>query len=155
MRAPFFSQPHKIPELLAAAQSWIGTPFRPHASIKGAGVDCVHLAFEIYRECRFHFTFDPPKYSMDGGRHLKMSKVIAWLEQSDSFDPVVGDTMPGDLLLFNMGRVDHHVGVKLEGTRFINAINRYGVRELDLMDPTWRCRFTVAYRPMEYFFSPA
>ncbi|MHB8520734.1 MAG: C40 family peptidase [Limisphaerales bacterium] len=71
--------------LVTAARSWLGTPFHAHSAIKGAGVDCVHLAAEIYRAAGIIDNFLPPQYSLDGGQHLDVSVIETYLEGLPQF----------------------------------------------------------------------
>ncbi|HWW12917.1 MAG TPA: peptidase P60, partial [Brevundimonas sp.] len=36
--------------MLAAARSWLGTPYRHQASMKGQGADCLGLVRGVWRE---------------------------------------------------------------------------------------------------------
>ena len=156
MRLPAYQSPEMQRRLLASALTWVGTPFRGHANIKGAGVDCVNLAVSVYAESGFYFVYNPPSYTLDGGKHLAVSKVASWLEASGKFDHIEGDTAVGDTLLFKIGcGVEHHVGVQITSALFIHSIRGYGVIESNVADPSWASRFTRAYRPMEGQFEPA
>lgn len=135
---------NSIPEI---ARRWIGTPFRKGAAILGAGVDCVHLALEIYREAGLPITDTFGDYSLDGGRHLETSKVVSWLKESPHFKRVECDE-PGDLILFRIGGVEHHVGVGVSGSTFVHAIKKHGVIESNLADSTWTKRRSLVYRPI-------
>jgi NlpC/P60 family putative phage cell wall peptidase len=39
-------------EIVAAARSWIGTPYRHQAALKGVGCDCLGLLIGVWREVR-------------------------------------------------------------------------------------------------------
>lgn len=138
-------------ELIDAARSWLGTPFRKGAAIKGAGADCVHLAHEVYAASGFQLPPIATEYSLDAARHLKLSKLIQWIEASARFSSLSSplSSVPGDLLLFTIGRIEHHVGIQITASTFINAIKRHGVCELNLHDSTWAKRLSAVYRPME------
>lgn len=156
MMLPAYQDPLMQRRLLSVALSWIGTPFRPHADIKGAGVDCVHLAASIYAESGFVFEFKPPTYTLDGGRHIPLSKMVSWLERSKKFRLVMGQpaaALIGDALLFKMGKgVEHHCGIKITASTFIHAIRRHGVIESNLADATWAARLSLVYRPFDGVF---
>jgi hypothetical protein len=70
---PFFADDGSRNRLVAIARQWLGTPFAPHACIRGAGVDCVHLCAAIYIEAGFLERFSAPKYTLDGGNHAPKS----------------------------------------------------------------------------------
>lgn len=42
--------PQEQARLVAAAESWLGTPFHPKAARKGVGVGCVEFVLAAYRE---------------------------------------------------------------------------------------------------------
>lgn len=150
----FFQNRQRQAQLAMNAGDWFGTPFHPHAAIKGGGVDCVWLAAKIYIACCVITEFNPPPYAMDGGEHNELSQVITWLEKSlrfqkawqtgADFEPAVGD-----LLCFRIGRVVHHVGIVLTETTFIHVYRGGNVRESRIDDTTWRKRLVAIYRPIE------
>ena len=155
---PYFESTLRQVSLVREAKSWLETPFVPHARIRGAGVDCVHLCAEIYKECGLLSEFNPPPYTIDGGHHCKESKVIAHVLASGKFQEVIGPTTqgglahasgPGDLLCFRMDGVVHHVGILLTRTHFIHAIRGHGVVIGDLQDTTWSGRLEKVFRPIE------
>lgn len=47
---PIALTPELRTRIACTAREWIGTPFVPHARIKGAGVDCVNLPAAILIE---------------------------------------------------------------------------------------------------------
>ena len=157
----FFSDDVRRSQLLAVARSWLRTPFHAHASIKGAGVDCVHLCAALYIECGVMEIFDPPKYALDGGAHAATSLVLQWVEQCGRFEAVpvqssefkvqgskLPPLLPGDLLCFTLGRHEWHVGVMINAHVFVHALRDAGVVENYLSDRTWSRRLTRAYRPV-------
>jgi cell wall-associated NlpC family hydrolase len=153
---PYFDSPQKFAALSRAAAGWLGTRFALHAHVQGAGVDCVHLCAAIYRAAGVMDEFRPPPYSLDGGRHLGRSMITQWLEESGRFQQVKFQisnfkfeiTGPGDLLLFNTGRVEHHCGIILTAQTFVHAIARYGVIMSVLTDPTHFAALKTVWRPI-------
>lgn len=135
--------------LLAEAQEWYGTPFVPHARVKGSGVDCVQLAAGLYISTGLLPDFKPGRYEMDGGQHNSYSQVISWLEGNASFQRAEMPLQVGDLLCFRMGRQVHHVGVVLTERTFVHVCQGYTVREAWIDDSTWRKRLTAIFRPMD------
>ena len=111
------------------AKSWLGTPFHDHACAKQVGVDCVHLAASIYAELGLIPEVPKfPTYSMDGGRHLNASILSGVLARLPGFQQIQKHTVyPGALLVFNMGRVTHHIGVALDERKFIHCLEGTGV----------------------------
>jgi cell wall-associated NlpC family hydrolase len=145
------------------AKQWLGTPFVAHSAVMGAGVDCVHLAAQLYMVAGCLEDFHPPPYSLDGGHHRQISLVLEWLDGSRQFERLfgrrVGPAMtrneraevlrPGDCLCFKMSLSSHHVGVLLADRRIIHAPCRRPVEMTTLSDGLYeRCLF-AAYRPLE------
>jgi cell wall-associated NlpC family hydrolase len=150
MTPTFYDTPAKQARLVKCAKCWVGTPFRPHACIVGAGVDCVHLLTSIFGETGALDGWEFPDYSMDGGDHQDNSQVLEWLDASDRFErlPEGEAVRTGDVVCFRLGRVPHHVGLILDGNRFLHAMRNYGVIESQLDDPTFAKRLTAVYRPV-------
>ena len=51
--------------VIAAAVTWIGTPFHHAARVKGAGVDCLMLLAEVYERAGVAPRVEPPFYVPD------------------------------------------------------------------------------------------
>lgn len=167
MREFFYNEQRRLGLRLEAA-TWLGTPFFAHGKIKGAGVDCVQLAAQIYIATGFLDAFDPGPYTMDGGRHSPVSKVIAWIEVSEKFLKISEGRVPqapeqiqqglaervppmvGDLLCFKIMRnkVEWHVGVYVGDGLFIQALLNRVVSIGDLAN-LQAIRLAAIYRPME------
>lgn len=145
----FFENNERQNHLRHVAGSWRGTPFIPHARLRGAGVDCVHLAAEIYRECGHLPEFKPGNYTMDGGFHNPISQVLSWLELSPHFQPGTLPARPGDLLCFRIGKCVHHVGVALSERHFLHVMRGATVSIARIDDPAWSKRLTEIYQPIE------
>lgn len=134
--------------LLYHAAQWIGTPFIPHAAIEKAGVDCVNLVAQIYIACGFLKKFNPPKYTLQEGKHARKSKVVEWIEQSGSFEKVEWPAI-GDALCFQFRQaVEHHVGLKLDRDKFLHVMERRKVEIASLNDFAYRRTLRSIYRPI-------
>ena len=158
---PFFESAERQSLIARVAKSWIDTRFVPHARLRGAGVDCVHLAAEIYQECGVFPEYRFPAHTIDAGAHLDISQVLAWLEASSAFKRVMAPPagkyipgtpdwpIPGDLLCFNLARVEHHIGTMVNEAYMIHVFARRGVKYGAFQDPTYREHVTAIYRPVE------
>ena len=51
--------------IVAAARSWLGTPYHHQASLRGVGCDCLGLVRGIWRELYGEEPETPPPYGMD------------------------------------------------------------------------------------------
>ena len=149
MTAPFFNTKERVATLVKCAQSWSGTPFSAHSRVRGAGVDCIHLAAEIYLQCGALADYKFPQYTLDAGAHRNESQVLTWLNSEKKFQEVQVPYQPGDLFCFKLRSVEHHVGILLGADQFIHCWQRQGVLFSNISDPTYRRTLTKVYRPME------
>jgi cell wall-associated NlpC family hydrolase len=143
--------PDRAVELEKDARRWLGTPFVPRASIRGAGVDCVNLAAQLYIGAGLLERFEMPSYSMDEGQHAECSKLLLWLQSNPNFERLLElkNICVGDLLCFRIGRTEHHAGIALAGNRFIHAQNRGAVIITTLADPIFKRCLKAVFRPVE------
>ena len=154
----YYSSPLAVSTLLQAAHGWQGTPFEAFQCARGAGVDCVHLAAALYVESG-HLRAIPrfPRYTMDGGKHSTKNVIRDWLEASGQFRllfektplrPVAEPPSIGDLLCFDLGRVEWHVGVMVNGNEFVEVHERATAGRRTLADSTWSRRLKAIWRPI-------
>ena len=158
MSIPFFSCDERTRVLLSVAREWEGTPFHAHGRHKHVGVDCVWLVAEALRECGLPVPERFPAYSVGAGSHLEASLVSAFVVDSGLFERVVQPSgisglldlaRPGDVLGFKIGRVVHHVGIKLDGEHFLHARQPLGVSRDSLRGPVWARTLHDIWRPIE------
>ena len=131
--------------IVAAARSWIGTPYRHQASVKGAGTDCLGLVRGVWREVLSAEPETPPAYTADwaetGGaedmadaarRHMKE---IACLEARE-----------GDVVLFRMraNGPAKHAAILTAPDRMVHAWSGRAVVETGL-GRWWRARMAYAF----------
>lgn len=141
-------------KLLHAAEGWMGTPFHPHAAIKGAGVDCVRLALSLYQEVGILPVGIPlPEYDVGSGPHLSDSHVSKWMKKQPNFvrietANVLIDWSPGDMLGFLIGKVVHHVGICLDYQQFVHVMSGGEVAVSTIADATWWKRLREVWRPV-------
>lgn len=151
MKTPFFDTPDKKEMLIKEARLWVGTPFVPFAMVKGAGADCIHLAAGLYLACGVFKEFKPMRYSLDEGSHCANSKILAWLNvSSNGFEQVNKSVLlTGDLVIFRIATVEHHVGVVLDNGDFIHALPDRQVTICNFKESLYRKRVTACYRPQK------
>jgi cell wall-associated NlpC family hydrolase len=158
----FFRAQHHRNQLCLEAVKWIGTPFVPHAAVRGAGVDCVNLVGQILIACGHAKGFELPHYAMDGGKHNRTSQLCDYLDgradfarinpQAAAAQLVVGPAalvQPGDVLCFTIGRSSHHVGMLVHGKTFVHALFGRKVSFGSLSDGVFKRSLTAIYRPLE------
>jgi NlpC/P60 family putative phage cell wall peptidase len=124
--------------IITLANSWIGTPYRNQASLKGVSADCLGLVRGVWRELLGHEPESAGPYSMD------------WAESSGS-DPlmdaakrhfiVAQSLREGTVILFRWREnlPAKHLGIYVGGDRFIHAYERHAVIASPLV-PQWKKR---------------
>ncbi|MET3835902.1 NlpC/P60 family putative phage cell wall peptidase [Brevundimonas sp. UYEF29] len=136
--------------VVVSARSWLGTPYRHQASVKGVGADCLGLVRGVWRELVGDEPEVLPAYSADwaeiGGREALLEAAGRWMR------PVAVDQMrPGDVLLFRMSpraAVKHCAILSdLDGPepRMIHAYWGRAVVE-SWMGVWWRRRLAAVFR---------
>jgi NlpC/P60 family putative phage cell wall peptidase len=126
--------------VIAAARSWLGTPYHDQASLRGVGCDCLGLARGVWREVVGDEPFPIPPYSRDWGE-TGPREVLADGARTMMLEITVADAKPGALVLFRMAprAIAKHVGILTAPDHFIHAYERLGVVEEVLTPiPHWR-----------------
>ena len=131
--------------IVAAARSWIGTPYLHQASLKGVGCDCLGLLRGVYREVRGAEPELPPPYSADWA---EASRREAMAEAAlRHLTPLAIDAFAaGDALLFRW-RPDlpaKHCGIATSPTAMVHAHEGAIVAETPI--GLWRRKIAYAFR---------
>ena len=131
--------------VIAAARSWLGTPYHDQASLHGVGCDCLGLARGVWREVVGPEPFPIPPYSRDWGE-TGPREVLADGARAMMPEIVLADAPPGALVLFRMvpSAIAKHVGILTEPDTFLHAYERLGVIEEPLTS-AWRRRIAFAF----------
>lgn len=88
-------------DIVAAARSWIGTPYVHQASVKGAGCDCLGLLRGVFRELIGEEPETPPPYSPDWAEATGSETLYhAFLRHFTEIETAA--LRPGDIALFRM-----------------------------------------------------
>lgn len=94
--------------IVAAARSWIGTPYHNCADIKGVGVDCGMLLVRVFVDAGLCAPFDPRPYPPDWHLHRGEERYLRFL--SDRCGEVM-QPRPGDVMMLRYGRCYAHGGI--------------------------------------------
>jgi len=131
--------------VIAAARSWLGTPYHDQASVKGVGCDCLGLARGVWREVVGPEPLPIPPYSRDWGE-TGPREVLAEAARAAMIEIAPGEAGPGALLLFCMraGAIAKHIGIVTGPERFVHAYERTGVIE-EPLTRAWRRRAAFAF----------
>jgi cell wall-associated NlpC family hydrolase len=94
--------------IVAAARSWIGTPYHCQGDIKGIGVDCGMLLVRVFVDTGLCEPFDPRPYADDWYLHRADERYLGFV-----FDRTkeVAAPLPGDVAVFRYGRCYAHGGI--------------------------------------------
>ncbi len=132
--------------IVAAAEAWLGTPYRHQASLCGVGCDCLGLVRGVWRDVLGREPEAVPAYTADwseaSGRETLAEAAARHLR------PVgLDELLPGDLLLFRWreGLPAKHIGILATGGRFIHAHQGAAVTSAALTS-WWRRRIAFAFR---------
>lgn len=119
-------------QLCEAAGSLIGTPFRLNGRDAQSGVDCLGLIIVALRKAG-HPVADPRDYRL---RQRTVDHLMPFARRN-GFEPHLGITVPGDLLLFALPGLQHHVALAADQGRIIHA--HAGLRRVveGQADPNW------------------
>jgi len=145
----YFEDPEKQIELGRELESWIGTPFRHWAGVKGMGTDCIHFVVRVMESMGVRSVdgsfFDMPRYQKDWHLHNDAELLLfGVLQQAKVSLQPLRDPMNGDVFLFQFGRVCSHAAIYYEG-RLYQAIAGQRVSKLPF-EAVWHKRKRFNYR---------
>ena len=131
--------------MIAAARSWLGTPYHDQASLKGVGCDCLGLARGVWREVVGHEPVTLPPYSRDWGETGTREVLVEAAARVLIRIPIAA-AGPGAVILFRMreSAIVKHVGIVSGPDRFLHAYERLGVIE-EALSPAWQRRIAFAF----------
>lgn len=124
------------------AMTWIGTPFRNCADIKGpgGGIDCAMLLVRSFVGAGWVAPFDPRPYPPDWFMHRSEEKFLEWIEEKFG-GRRIEDHRIGDVMIWHYGRCFSHAGIVINRTEVVHAfavaglclISRMREEPLDLL----------------------
>ncbi|NQY98044.1 MAG: C40 family peptidase [Henriciella sp.] len=132
-------------QIVEAARSWIGTPYRHQASVKQVGTDCLGLIRGIWRDVYGEEPESVPAYTPDWAEALKQDTLLDAARRHLKEIPISA-AQPGDVFLFRMG-LGHpakHCAVVSGADRIIHAYWGKAVCETRLV-PWWQRRIAAAF----------
>ncbi len=133
-------------EIIAATQSWIGTPYRHQASHKGIGTDCLGLLRGVWREVIGPEPEALPPYTPNWAEALKQETLLD-AARCHLIEIPLSQAGCGDVLLFRMG-LGHpakHCGILAAPDRLIHAYWGRAVCETRMV-PWWTRRIAGAFQ---------
>jgi NlpC/P60 family putative phage cell wall peptidase len=133
--------------IIAEARSWLGTPYRHQASLKGVGCDCLGLVRGVWRAVMGAEPERAPAYAPDWAEAAGVETLaqaaarhLVALDDAQAFEP-------GDVLLFRY-RARYpakHAAIATASDRMVHAHDGAAVAEVAIA-PWWRRRLAYAFR---------
>ena len=113
--------------VVRAALDWLGTPYHPHARVKGAGCDCATLLAEVYEAAsvreRVVLGYYSPQWHLHQDEDLYLQRLGGYAHRA----PESHAPLPGDIALFQFGRSPSHGAIVLDWPLVIHAYIGKGV----------------------------
>jgi cell wall-associated NlpC family hydrolase len=100
--------------VVAAARSWLGTPFHDCAAIKGVGVDCAHLIARAYEEAGIIDHVEIERYSPQWFLHHSEELFLGYIERAGAREIAEADANMGDVVMYKIARCYAHGGIIVE-----------------------------------------
>jgi NlpC/P60 family putative phage cell wall peptidase len=132
--------------IIAESRSWIGTPYRHQASVKGVGCDCLGLLRGVWRAIYGNEPEAAPAYAPDWAEASGEERLAAAARRY-LIELAPADAAPGDVLLFRWRAhlpVKHAAILSAPG-RMIHAHDGAAVAEVHFA-PFWRRKLAFAFR---------
>jgi NlpC/P60 family putative phage cell wall peptidase len=141
-------------DIVAAARSWLGTPYHHQASVKGAGCDCLGLVRGVYEDLYGKPAETPPPYSRDWA---EASSAETMLEAARRHLRAIDlhEAREGDVVIFRLrpGAMAKHAAILSGEGRMIHAIEGALACEVHI-NSWWRRRMAAAFRFPDKEISP-
>lgn len=108
-------------QVVADVLQWVGTTYVPNGRVKGVGVDCGGLLYEVYNP--YFGPFDPyPAYSPDWAMHEANGE--KYLDFIKPYTVAVSAPTKGGFSLFHIGLRYAHAAIYIGGDQYVHAWGR-------------------------------
>lgn len=104
--------------IVAEAMSWLGTSYHHRARVKGAGVDCAQILIGVYAAVGLVAEFDTGEYPMDWMMHRDEERYLGFVVDHAN---EVESPLPGDVVLYRVGRCFSHGGIVIAWPQILHA----------------------------------
>lgn len=123
--------------IVEEAFTWIGTPFRNCADIKGSkgGVDCAMLATRCYVDTGRLAAFDPRPYPPGWMLHHSEERFLGWIQDQLGARQVDAPRL-GDVPVWQFGRCFSHCGIMVNAMEVVHAFRWAGSVTVSRIDET-------------------
>lgn len=130
-------------KIVDEAVSWIGTPYHPHARLKGVGVDCAMFLAEVYERVGVMEHVDAGFYPKDW--HLHQSDELFLKELAKHGAVPVWVPKPGDVAMFKFGRAVSHGAIVVCWPCVVHSFHKGGVQLDDAFNGPLNRRYAGAW----------
>jgi NlpC/P60 family putative phage cell wall peptidase len=133
-------------EVVAEARSWLGTPWRHQAYLKGVGCDCAGLVRGVGNALALFDTRDgaPGTEVFKGyGRKPEPRKMLRALDRFMLRRR--GEPLPGSVLLLRFDRDPQHLAILTGEGTIVHALATVGKVVEHRLSPDWRARVVAAW----------
>jgi cell wall-associated NlpC family hydrolase len=124
-------------KIVEEANSWIGTPYISNGLVKGrrGGTDCAMFLVGVYAALDLiPKEYDPRPYPAQWHLHRNeekyMEAILSFVKEVEG--PPKRKPLPGDLVMFKLGRVFSHGAIIIDWPNIIHAIGNDKVLPEDL-----------------------
>ena len=133
-------------QLIVEARSWIGTPYRHQASLKGVACDCLGFIRGLYR---FAYGSEPepvPAYSADWAEAGKLETLLE-AARRHLVELPIADARPADVLLFRWrpSLPAKHCAMLVTPRRIVHAYDAAGKVAEGNLQAQWDQRIVAAF----------
>lgn len=132
--------------IVAAAERWIGTPYRHQASLRGVGCDCLGLVRGVFRELHGGEPEAPPAYTANWAEE-RGEETLRDAARRHLREIAAGDFDAGDVLLFRFraGSPAKHCAIATGRERMVHAYDRHAVSACTIPE-SWLRRLAYAFQ---------
>jgi NlpC/P60 family putative phage cell wall peptidase len=133
-------------DIVAEARSWVGTPYRHQASLKGVGCDCLGLVRGVWRGVIGREPERAPPYAPDWAEASGAEALASAAARHLTAIPC-DQFAPGDVLLFRWRSAlpAKHAAIVTAPDTMVHAHDGAAVAEVAIA-PWWRRRLAYAFR---------
>ena len=134
-------------QVVAIAESWIGTPYRHQGATKGVGCDCIGLIRGVWRELYGNEPEAVPAYAPDWAERCGEERLLDAGRRLFGSPLALDEAQPGDIVMFRWrsGCAAKHAGILKDADHFIHSYEQNAV-SLSPLVPSWRRRIVAVHR---------
>ena len=148
----YFDDLGRQDQLKLILDTWMDTPFRHKAGVKGVGCDCIHFVARVFQEMglvTWHRNLIP-EYSYDWHLHNPRELLAEGIENTLNVEkmPLGALKKNGDILLFHYGQASSHAAIFFDNYIY-QSLADVGVCKIHISDRLFRKQLRFIYRVIE------